>query len=543
LDVQEKRGMKLSKKMNLSPIVIKEQGSGLKTFVDTRPQFTELFDGITDGRVKNVWIDEETRLTRYDLDLQFIHLQMKKSEVNLYVGNNSEPKKWDWMTDLVDTIITKVNQQQIRTQVKKSIRSRVKLFQEGCYMKGDSPFGYKLVDKKLEVDKKNSEWVKKIFEWYDDGNSTQWIRNELFVNNIKPPRYKGSNNDWFNLQTIVNILQNENYIGKDIYHDKSTDITHTNKCPSIIEKELFESVSKKFSHNKGHYYNTTRDYLLKGIIKCTDGTPMNCKGITKTQKHELYQCNHKQRLYLKRKTKPCPIKRSLRMTDTDNYVWNLLCSTLSMSHSYREQIKKEILGNKPQYTKRTYNNRIKRLNKDLMEMEDRKLDLDKRFYGGELNKKKYNILTDVIKDKEDVIIKEIEKNRFQLQSLDQKGKWIDWLSVHFSKIEELNNVEDYETRRSWIIKYVHQILVMGYDSETRQHTIIIQFRLPLFNDKFVWILNKNGSHKTDRWGRWKYEITDGEKGMTNPFTHQKLLNRNRLCEISRLIYFCFLKYR
>ena len=214
------------------------------------------------------------------------------------------------------------------------------------------------------------------------------------------------------------------------------------------------------------------------------------------------------------------------MTDTDNYVWNLLCSTLSMSHSYREQIKKEILGNKPQYTKRTYNNRIKRLNKDLMEMEDRKLDLDKRFYGGELNKKKYNILTDVIKDKEDVIIKEIEKNRFQLQSLDQKGKWIDWLSVHFSKIEELNNVEDYETRRSWIIKYVHQILVMGYDSETRQHTIIIQFRLPLFNDKFVWILNKNGSHKTDRWGRWKYEITDGEKGMTNPFTHQKLLNRN-----------------
>tara|TARA_Y100000768_G_C23789384_1_gene591872 strand:+ start:53 stop:214 length:162 start_codon:yes stop_codon:yes gene_type:complete len=52
---------------------------------------------------------------------------------------------------------------------------------------------------------------------------------------------------------------------------------------------------------------------------------------------------------------------------------------------------------------------------------------------------------------------------------------------------------------------------MGYDSETRQHTIIIQFRLPLFNDKFVWILNKNGSHKTDRWGRWKYEINDGEK--------------------------------
>ena len=79
LDVQEKRGLEFSKNMNLSPIVIKEQGSGMKPFVDTRPQFTEFFDGITDGRVKNIWIDEETRLTRYDLDLQFIHLEMKKS--------------------------------------------------------------------------------------------------------------------------------------------------------------------------------------------------------------------------------------------------------------------------------------------------------------------------------------------------------------------------------------------------------------------------------------------------------------------------------
>ena len=42
---------------------------------------------------------------------------------------------------------------------------KVKLFNEGCYMKGDPPFGYKLVDRKLEIHEENSEWVKKIYDW------------------------------------------------------------------------------------------------------------------------------------------------------------------------------------------------------------------------------------------------------------------------------------------------------------------------------------------------------------------------------------------
>jgi len=526
LDVQEKRGTQLSKKLNLSPIIIKEQGSGMKPFTETRPQFTELFDGITDGRVKNVWIDEETRLTRYDMDLQFIHLEMKKNEVNLYVGNNKEPKKWDFITDLVDTIITKVNQHQIRTQVKKSIRSKVKLFNEGCYMKGDPPFGYKLVDKKLEIDEEKSKWVKKIFDWYDDGKSTHWIRNELFVNGIKPPRQKG---DWFPLRTITIILTNKNYIGDDIYHDKSTEITHKNKCPVIIDKEIFTSIQKKITHNKGQYIKRRRDYLLRGIIKCSDGTPMNCKGITKTQKYELYVCNHSVRKHLKRKTNDCSIVKSLRQTEMNEYVWDMMCNTLSMSHNYREEIKQEIMGNKPQYSKRSYNLKIKKLNKELMDLDDRKMDLEKRFYSGDMIQKKYNILMDTIENKENDIIKNIEKNRFQLQSMEEKSKWVSWLDVHFSRIDELSEVNTYEERRKIISKYIQEIIVLDYNEDTKQHSIVIKFKLPLFNDKFVWKLNKDGSHKTDKWGRWIYEIMDGEKSPTNPFTYRKSLNGNRFC--------------
>ena len=85
---------------------------------------------------------------------------------------------------------------------------------------------------------------------------------------------------------------------------------------------------------------------------------MNCRGINNTNKHELYCCNHQQRKHLKRKTNPCPIIKSLRQNDMNEYVWDLMCNTLSMSHNYREEIKQEIVGNKPQYSIRSYNLKI-----------------------------------------------------------------------------------------------------------------------------------------------------------------------------------------
>ena len=62
----------------------------------------------------------------------------------------------------------------------------------------------------------------------------------------------------------------------------------------------------------------------------------------------------------------------------------MLCDTLSMSHQYREEIKKEIMGNSNGYTKRTYNNNIKKLEKKMVEMDDRRMNLDERYYGGDM---------------------------------------------------------------------------------------------------------------------------------------------------------------
>ena len=536
LDVQEERGIKYSKKLNLKPIVIKEVGSGMKPYTEVRTQFTELMDGIYDDNVKNVWIDEDTRLTRLDTDLSTIHIEMKRKGVNLYVGSSPTPKKWDWITDLVDTIITKVNQNQIRTQVRKGNRSKRKLFEEGCYMKGEPPFGYKLVDKKLELHEDNSGWVKKMFDWYYRGKSVVFIRKELWENGVKPPRRKS---EWFSLRHISIVLQNKNYIGIDTYGDLTNDV------PSIIDKDIFHSIQKKIETKSGRSIETKTDFLLRGIIKCPDGRDMGMLGKKKSRVNPLYSCGHSIRKQQGRTTEDCVIIKSLRVDVIDDYVWNNLVDVLSQSHLIKENTKTELIGKNSSYNKRTFNNKNKKLNKRMLELDENRLEIEKRYYTNDENmkKKKYDILISSIEEKEKELMEEIEINQMKLDSLDYKERWIDWLDVHFSRMKEIREIDDFNKMRGIIHHYINEIVVLDYDKDTKQHTLSIKFRFPLFDDKFEWLKNKSGSYKLDRFGRRRYNIHEGKMEMIHPLTLQSSLHRNRFCKVTRHIYITALQDR
>lgn len=101
LEVQKNRGVELSEKLNLNPVIMTEQGSGLQPYIpktnekgkpEGRPLFTELIDGVEDDLVRNIWVDDDTRLTRNDTDLQFLHLTMKQKGVRLFVVSSMELK-------------------------------------------------------------------------------------------------------------------------------------------------------------------------------------------------------------------------------------------------------------------------------------------------------------------------------------------------------------------------------------------------------------------------------------------------------------------
>ena len=256
---------------------------------------------------------------------------------------------------------------------------------------------------------------------------------------------------------------------------------------------------------------------------------MSTQGQKKSRKNPLYTCGHRLRKYKKLKSVPCPIIKSLRQDIIDDYVWDMLIDTLKESSMIRETTKKEFMGKNSSYTKRTFTNRIKKLNQKMMELDENRLTLEKRYYTNEMDKKRFDVLIQSIEDKEQEFLEELDKNNFQIQSIEKKSEWIDWLDIHFGRLEDIRKTKDLEKRKGILNHYIHQIQCLDYNDETKQHTLSYKFRFPLFDDKVEWLKNKNGTYKLDRFGRRRYNITEGETKMNNPFTLSYLLDRNAFC--------------
>ena len=180
----------------------------------------------------------------------------------------------------------------------------------------------------------------------------------------------------------------------------------------------------------------------------------------------------------------------------------------------------------------------------MLELDENRLEIEKRYYTNDENmkKKKYDVLISSIEEKEKELMEEIEINQMKLDSLDYKEKWIDWLDVHFSRMKEIREIDDFNKMRGIIHHYINEIVVLDYDKDTKQHTLSIKFRFPLFDDKFEWLKNKSGSYKLDRFGRRRYNIHEGKMEMIHPLTLQSSLHRDRFCKVTGHIYITALQH-
>ena len=522
LEVQESLGIEFSKKLGLEPIVFKEVGSGNpqgdKSYLTTneRPKFQSIMTNVGMGLVKNIWVSVDDRLTRDKMDLSCIMSDFQKHKVNYYIGKNSKPKDMnDWTTDLIDQILVRVKQQYVLDLIERGNLSKRKKFKEGMWMKGPPPFGYKLVDKKLEVCENTSPFLIQMFRDYNSGISTWEISNYLFKEGIKPPR---SNGEYWNIETINKISRNKTYIGIHTYGDL------VGECVPLIDKKTFYSIQKKFQMMK-QTKNMKTNFLLRGIMKCPDGKPCSCLSTNGTRKYELYSCVHRQRKYKSReKSVDCSFSKSIRRNLMDDYVWDTMCETLFNSHNIRQKVKDELLGGKTSYTSRTFRNKIKRLKNELMGLDKRRLELEKEYYSDNMNKKRFEVLNEVIEGKMEEIEKEITENEIKLDGLKNRGEWVNWLQEHENRIDTTRSITDYKGRLELVKHYIHEVSVLNYEKETHQHTLNINFKFPLFKDGFEWLRNKDGSFKLDRNGKRRFTITEGDYDMLNTKTLHNSLN-------------------
>ena len=66
---------------------------------------------------------------------------------------------------------------------------------------------------------------------------------------------------------------------------------------------------------------------------------------------------------------------------------------------------------------------------------------------------------------------------------------------------------------------------LNWNGDTKQHTLVMSFKLPLVNDGIRYLKGKRGNYLRDNKGFKKYEILEGKSDLTNPNYLPVLLNR------------------
>lgn len=269
-----------------------DDGISGKNLTD-RKEVSRLIEDVKKGKINNVLIYKLDRLTRSVKDLIYL--------IELFDGYNCT---FNSQTEKIDTsnavgrmfvkiigIFAEFERENLAERVTFGYEQKTK---EGNYTNCNGVFGYDyLVGKgKLKVNKNEAIYVKKIFNWYLDGDSMVKITKKLKDLNV--PTKRGGH---WNQSTIYSILTNPLYIGNVRYgvgRKNGFEVSGKNITP-IINEDLFNSVSnlmkkrKKF-HNKK--YSSDDTYYFR-VLRCSlcGGKYHARQQLQSGKKYITYQCN------------------------------------------------------------------------------------------------------------------------------------------------------------------------------------------------------------------------------------------------------------
>ena len=159
-----------------------------------------------------------------------------------------------------------------------------------------APFGYKMIDKKLETEPKESEIVKFIFNQFAD----KQMGLRALANHINDLGFKTKRGNLFENRTVEYILNNPVYMGnvrwtptgktRRNYNNPDSIITKGQHEP-IINLELWEKVQEvlriqKETYRKYEKPNAQLKTWLKGLVRCE-----SCENTLVLSNKKYMQCN------------------------------------------------------------------------------------------------------------------------------------------------------------------------------------------------------------------------------------------------------------
>lgn len=192
--------------------------------------------------------------------------------------------------------------------------------QRGEVISGKVPLGYKIVNKKMEIDPNTAPIVQDIFRQYTVIRSVRALR-EYVLNKYGLV---------YGQTGIRALLDNKRYIGNAHGQDDF--------CPPIIPTEQFQLCQTLLQQRaQRNLARSDRVYLFTGLVRCAEcGNRLSAHVVA--QKYIYYRCTKYEKLHL------CPHKK--RTSELVLEQW-LLDNLLSSYEEYNLSLKKRAAAKRP----------------------------------------------------------------------------------------------------------------------------------------------------------------------------------------------------
>jgi site-specific DNA recombinase len=405
--------------------------------------------------------------------------------------------------------VAEIERENIRVQ---TMEGRIQKAREGKWNGGFAPYGYKLVDGKLEINEEEAVAIRTIYDQYVHTDiGANGIAKYLENHGIRKIQRQNGKNPLFHAHLIRMILKNPVYCGKIAYGRRKTEKVHSTRNEyklveqenyllvdglheAIISEDIWQAAqvklaaqSKKYEHvNKS---KDTRTHLLSGIVKCPicgvgmygNKSIKHKKDGTKYKDFFYYGCKHRgmQRGY------KCDYKKQIREELLDDAVAEVirkLVSNPKFASMMQEKINRKVdttqieqeIANFEKQLRQCYSVKSKLMEEiDSLDPDDkhyikRKADLDDRLY------RMYDKIEEI---ESQLIAARAKKQAIEAEKL--TGDNIYKILIYFDKL--YGKMSDAE-KRQLIEALISEIQIYEERQPNGQWLKSMKFKLPIIEE-------------------------------------------------------------
>ncbi|HBF8218519.1 recombinase family protein [Clostridioides difficile] len=260
--------------------------------IEGRLQFRQMMEDVKSGKdnISYVLVFKLSRFGRNAADVLSTLQVMQDFGVNLICvedGIDSSKDAGKLMISVLSAV-AEIERENIRVQ---TMEGRIQKAREGKWNGGFAPYGYQLVNGRLEINEEEAVAIRTIYDQYVNTDiGSNGISKYLENHGIRKIQRQNGKNPLFDAHLVRLILKNPVYCGKIAYGRRKTEKVHGTRNEyhlveqdnfllvdglheAIISEEVWNAAqaklvaqAKKYEHvNKG---KNERTHLLSGIVKC-----------------------------------------------------------------------------------------------------------------------------------------------------------------------------------------------------------------------------------------------------------------------------------